>query len=129
MNAIHKNPSNMDNLNFATRWNIDEVETNYLKWLKEPQSLDPEWRLFFEGFHLGNDHQNHETISEVSTVEKPSMEAVNSDDAVEKHARLYGAIYSFRDIGHTQGTFDPLKEQIEETQDLAWSDLDLILRI
>ena len=54
---------------------------------------------FFEGFHLGNDHQNHETISEVSTVEKPSMEAVNSDDAVEKHARLYGAIYSFAILG------------------------------
>ena len=32
----------------------------------------------------------------------------------EKHARLYGAIYSFRDIGHTQGTFDPLKEKVEE---------------
>ena len=125
MNAIHKNPSNMDNLNFATRWNIDEVETNYLKWLKEPQSLDPEWRLFFEGFHLGNDHQNHETISEVSTVEKPSMESVNSDDAVEKHARLYGAIYSFRDIGHTQGTFDPLKEQIEGNPRLSLERLGL----
>ena len=80
---------------------------------------------FFEGFHLGNDHQNHETISEVSTVEKPSMESVNSDDAVEKHARLYGAIYSFRDIGHTQGTFDPLKEQIEGNPRLSMERLGL----
>ena len=54
----------MENSNFATRWNIDEVESNYLKWLKEPQTLDANWRLFFEGFHLGADSQNNESISE-----------------------------------------------------------------
>ena len=53
------------------------------------------------------------------------MESVNSDDAVEKHARLYGAIYSFRDIGHTQGTFDPLKEQIEGNPRLSMERLGL----
>ena len=56
----------MENLNFATRWNIDEVESNYLKWLKEPNSLDDTWRVFFEGFHLGSEHEGNETISEVS---------------------------------------------------------------
>ena len=75
---------------------------NYLKWLKEPQTLDANWRLFFEGFHLGADSQNNESISEVSSLEKSSVEVVDRNDAVEKHARLYGAIYSYRDIGHTQ---------------------------
>ena len=115
----------MENLNFATRWNIDEVESNYLKWLKEPNSLDDTWRLFFEGFHLGSDHQANETISEVSPTEKPSVEVVNRNDAVEKHARLYGAIYSYRDIGHTQGTFDPLKKEIEENPRLTLERLGL----
>ena len=119
----------MENSNFATRWNIDEVESNYLKWLKEPQTLDANWRLFFEGFHLGADAQINESISEVSSLEKSSVEVVNRNDAVEKHARLYGAIYSYRDIGHTQGTFDPLKEEIVETQDLVWNASGLILRI
>ena len=32
-----------------------------------------------------------------------------SASGIETHARLYGAIYAFRDIGHTQGTFDPLQ--------------------
>ena len=115
----------MENLNFATRWNIDEVESNYLKWLKEPNSLDDTWRVFFEGFHLGSDHQANETISEVSPTEKPSVEVVNRNDAVEKHARLYGAIYSYRDIGHTQGTFDPLKKEIEENPRLTLERLGL----
>ena len=115
----------MENLNFATRWNIDEVESNYLKWLKEPNSLDDTWRVFFEGFHLGSEHEGNETISEVSAAEKPSVEVVNRNDAVEKHARLYGAIYSYRDIGHTQGTFDPLKEEIEENPRLSLERLGL----
>ena len=26
----------MENLSFVTCWNIDEVDANYIKWLKEP---------------------------------------------------------------------------------------------
>ena len=105
----------MENLNFATRWNIDEVEANYLKWLNEPNALDPNWRVFFEGFHLGSDNLDLSSVSVASSNDKKhGSVAVAGDDAIEKHARLYGAIYSFRDIGHTQGTFDPLKEKVEE---------------
>ena len=50
---------------------------------------------------------------------------VDRNDAVEKHARLYGAIYSYRDIGHTQGTFDPLKEEIVENPRLSLERLGL----
>ena len=109
----------MENLNFATRWNVDEVESNYLKWLKEPSSLDPTWRVFFEGFHLGADGAgNHNISTTPAKVETPAQTATNHD-AIEKHARLYGAIYSFRDIGHTQGTFDPLKVEVEENPRLS----------
>ena len=109
----------MENLNFATRWNVDEVESNYLKWLKEPSSLDATWRVFFEGFHLGADGAgNHNISTTPAKVETPAQTATNHD-AIEKHARLYGAIYSFRDIGHTQGTFDPLKVEVEENPRLS----------
>ena len=109
----------MENLNFATRWNVDEVESNYLKWLKEPSSLDATWRVFFEGFHLGADGAgNHNISTAPAKVETPAQTATNHD-AIEKHARLYGAIYSFRDIGHTQGTFDPLKVEVEENPRLS----------
>ena len=109
----------MENLNFATRWNIDEVESNYLKWLKEPSSLDANWRVFFEGFHLGSDGTGSPAISESHESHEHTTESSISDNAIEKHARLYGAIYSFRDIGHTQATFDPLKEKIDENPRLT----------
>jgi len=109
----------MENLNFATRWNIDEVDANYIKWLKEPSSLDSSWRIFFEGFHLGSDRESGSNGVEVPVEETPKTKTSGNEDAIEKHARLYGAIYSYRDIGHTQGTFDPIKEEVEENPRLS----------
>jgi len=105
----------MNNPSFATRWNVDEIDRNYLKWLESPSELEPEWQYFFEGFHLGN-----EGGSSASTDDSPVTESVHADDSgIEKHARLYGAIYAFRDIGHTQATFDPLQAQINENPRLT----------
>ncbi|MBP52306.1 MAG: 2-oxoglutarate dehydrogenase E1 component [Opitutae bacterium] len=102
----------MDNPKFATRWNLDQIESNYDKWLLSPSSVDSNWQYFFEGFHLGN---NGDTM-----LSKPSRESNESpEDSIEKHARLYGAIYAFRDIGHTQGRFDPLRSEIEENPRLS----------
>ena len=115
----------MENSNFATRWNIDEVESNYLKWLKEPSSLDASWRTFFEGFHLGSDGTASNEQSLTTETHESLVQTANNNDAIEKHARLYGAIYSFRDIGHTQGTFDPLKEKVEGNPRLSLDRLGL----
>ena len=113
----------MENLNFATRWNIDEVDANYIKWLKEPSSLDSSWRIFFEGFHLGSDRESGPNGAEVPVEETLKSTTSSNEDASEKHARLYGAIYSFRDIGHTQGTFDPIKEEVQENPRLSMARL------
>ena len=43
----------MKNLNFATNWNSDLIESQYSIWLNDPESLDSDWRAFFEGFDLG----------------------------------------------------------------------------
>ncbi len=103
----------MNNPSFATRWNVDEIESNYLKWLEAPSELDPNWQYFFEGFHLGSENGS-------GAVPSDTVPSVNeSDSGIEKHARLYGAIYAFRDIGHTQGTFDPLESEIKENPRLS----------
>ena len=43
----------MKNLNFATNWNSDLIESQYSIWLNDAESLDSDWRAFFEGFDLG----------------------------------------------------------------------------
>lgn len=105
----------MNNPSFANRWNVDEIDRNYLRWLKSPSDLEPEWQYFFEGFHLGNEGSS----SPLPQPESSSSAVDSSDSAIEKHARLYGAIYAFRDIGHTQATFDPLQLNTEENPRLS----------
>ena len=45
-----KNPT------FASRWNVDEIDRQYALWLDSPSSVSTEWQYFFEGFHLGTEH-------------------------------------------------------------------------
>ena len=105
----------MENPTFASRWNVDEIDARYAQWIENPASLDAEWQYFFEGFHLGNNgNGGHASAS------NPTLSSnINSSGKVEKHARLYGAIYAFRSIGHTQATFNPLKEVTEENPRLS----------
>ena len=103
------------NPTFASRWNVDEIDRQYALWLESPSNVSTEWQYFFEGFHLGNNS------SSAPTNETPVQAAnpIKNVDVGEKHARLYGAIYSFRDIGHTQGTFDPLRDEVVENPRLS----------
>ena len=45
----------MENPIFATRWNLDEIDSNYLKWLEDRSSVGSNWQYFFEGFQLANE--------------------------------------------------------------------------
>ncbi len=94
----------MKNLNFATRWNADLIESQYLVWQKNPDKLDQQWRAFFEGFELGQ-----------TTPLPPAAGEVTSGDATavdsRKQARFTGAIYAFRSLGHTEANIDPLAKK------------------
>lgn len=104
----------MKNLSFASRWNADLVDENYQIWLREPGELDATWRAFFEGFELArqsdsssNGHHSSEEVVEDLLSSSPSV----GRDA-KKQARVIGAIYAFRSIGHTQARFNPLVREI-----------------
>ncbi len=112
-----------NNPSFASRWNVDEIDRQYDLWLRSPANVTMEWQYFFEGFHLGSDQKEKVIPPGENSIE--STPIANEEDPGEKHARLYGAIYAFRDIGHTQGTFDPLSEEVEENPRLSLKRLGL----
>jgi 2-oxoglutarate dehydrogenase E1 component len=77
----------------ATRWNLAVLEPAYERWRRDPNSVDPEWRLFLEGFELG---------AAGSTGE--GLQGRLQTDIV----RLIDA---YRDLGHFQAHLDPLSDQ------------------
>ena len=105
----------MKNPTFASRWNADVIDDNYLRWIQNADSVDNIWRAFFEGFELarnGMDHTGTSTSSGTvglsgSGEGRPGVTVVAVDP--KKQARFIGAIYAFRSIGHTQAHFNPIK--------------------
>jgi 2-oxoglutarate dehydrogenase E1 component len=77
---------------FATRWNLDAIEAAYQRWKQDPDSVDPSWRLFFEGFELASAHA-----------------AVPCADS-RAQAGIFRLIYAYRNLGHFLARLDPLSE-------------------
>ncbi|MGJ8650053.1 MAG: 2-oxoglutarate dehydrogenase E1 component [Opitutaceae bacterium] len=92
----------MKHSTIASRWNADLIDQNYEAWLSDPQSIDAEWRAFFEGFELAQSTAKTD-IANVS----PS----SADSDATRQARAIGLIYAYRSIGHTIAKFNPLDQE------------------
>ena len=90
----------MKNPTFASRWNADLIDQKYEIWQQDPSQLDAEWRAFFEGFALAQEYPKKKTTS---------TGGVSSHDA-RLQAKTAGAIYAYRNLGHTEAKLDPLSE-------------------
>jgi 2-oxoglutarate dehydrogenase E1 component len=82
----------MTRATFATRANLDAIETAYERWRQDPAAVDESWRIFFEGFELGT-----------AGTALPTMTAGAETSIV----RLIDA---YRDLGHFLARLDPLGE-------------------
>jgi 2-oxoglutarate dehydrogenase E1 component len=85
----------MNRPTIATRWNLDLIDAQYQRWRGDPQAVDESWRLFFEGFELGQ-------------AQPPSVAPASTDnDAQVSIVRL---IHVYRHLGHLMARLDPLGE-------------------
>ncbi|MCC5841453.1 MAG: 2-oxoglutarate dehydrogenase E1 component [Opitutales bacterium] len=100
----------MKNPSFATRWNADVIDEHYARWIDDPESLDPSWRAFFEGFQLASSASGAGSASAIGS---------EGDDRAIKQARFTGMIYAYRSIGHTQANINPLFREPPQNPRLA----------
>jgi 2-oxoglutarate dehydrogenase E1 component len=113
----------MNSLSLPTRANAAAIEAAYQLWLENPDSVDPTWRAFFQGFTLGN-----------SGGALPGGESASSDVAIIdslKQSHVHYLINSYRAIGHFEAHLDPLSDPPPvhpklslEQFDLSEADLD-----
>src|SRR3989440_2622877 len=89
---------------FANRSNLDLLEENYRRWQEDPESLDPSWLAFFEGFELGDLQLRNGAAA---------MAAAPAADAGEQplQTRVDGLVYAYRTLGHTIARIDPLADK------------------
>ena len=90
----------MNPVSVSERANASLIEEYHQRWLDNPDSVDPTWRAFFQGFALGGGQQ-------VTTPAAAPAGAINIVDSL-KQAHVHYLINAYRSIGHTQADIDPL---------------------
>jgi 2-oxoglutarate dehydrogenase E1 component len=97
----------MHSVPLAARDNSDLIEAAYAQWLDNPDSVDPTWRAFFQGFTLGN---THAAPGGKPTAAAASAAGVHVIDSY-KQAQIIRYINAHRSHGHLEAHLDPLGEK------------------
>ena len=83
------------------RANVDLIDQKYVEWKEDPNSVDQNWAMFFEGFELG--------LTQPASPRKgitagPETEIVGGLDMAMR-ARIITLVESYRTLGHTSHVF------------------------
>ncbi|HTL66122.1 MAG TPA: 2-oxoglutarate dehydrogenase E1 component [Lacunisphaera sp.] len=81
----------------SERANAGLIEEYQQRWLDNPESVDPTWRAFFQGFTLASSGQ----------APSAAPAGAMAQDSL-KQAHVHYLINAYRAIGHTQAHLDPL---------------------
>ena len=106
----------MSSLTLSTRPNSEVIEAAYTAWLDNPDSVDPTWRAFFQGFtlcHAGSGSPAGAPAGGVSLIDSLKQSLVHS------------LISHYRWLGHTQAHLDPLSDPPPPSPRLALSEFGL----
>jgi 2-oxoglutarate dehydrogenase E1 component len=85
----------MNRSTVANRYNLDLLDEYYQRWRNNPASVDDSWRIFFEGYDLG---QSGRVAGSA-----PDQNAARAQAAVTR------LIDAYREIGHYLADLDPLR--------------------
>ena len=92
-------------LNAASTAYFDEL---YEQYLKSPDSVEPSWRAFFQGFDFGQDGSSSHSIEEVAADDdycEPQLQNL------EKEFRVIKLIEGYRTRGHLFTQTNPVRER------------------
>jgi len=79
----------LERISSLNRSNLEYIENLYQTFLESPDSLEPQWKLFFEGVEFAQKLPGQSTFS-------------------EKEIGVYDLIEHYRDYGHLKAKLDPL---------------------
>ncbi len=97
----------MNSIPVAARANSDLIEAAYAQWLDNPDSVDPTWRAFFQGFTLGNTSAAPGAKPTAAAAAAAGVKVVDS----YKQAQIIRYINAHRSHGHLEANLDPLGEK------------------
>jgi 2-oxoglutarate dehydrogenase E1 component len=93
------------------------IESLYQAYQNDPASVDPGWRVFFEGFEFGQNGNGHAA----ETVAIP----VGDAGSIQKELAVMTIIQGFRSRGHLLSTTNPIRPRRDRMPHLDLADVNL----
>lgn len=99
----------MNRSSLPTHANTAVIEAAYERWSQNPDSVDPTWRAFFQGFALGSNGASPSAA--LAAADGQAATAANAPiiDSL-KQSRVHHLINTYRSLGHLEAHLDPLSE-------------------
>ena len=114
----------MNRSSVPTHANAAVIEAAYELWSQNPDSVDPTWRAFFQGFTLGSNGASPAAALASADGDAEAAVAMPVIDSL-KQSRVHELINLYRSLGHLEAHLDPLSDAPGAHPKLSLSQLGL----
>lgn len=108
----------MKDFSFVTNSHPAYIESLYQDFRKDPNSVDPDWVKFFEGFDFAVSNVNGNKAAASAPVAGGSTSLPVSDDQLAKELGVYRLIQAYRKKGHLIAKTNPIRERKDRKANL-----------
>jgi len=110
----------MDRYTYISNAHGAYIEELYKTFLEAPESIDPSWKRFFEGFEFSLDYKDDAT----KTNGDDQYDQIVTEDAV-KETRVRELIHGYRTRGHLKSDTNPIRSRRQHKVYLDFADFGL----
>lgn len=109
----------MDKFSFLNAVHPSYIAELYEKYLQYPDSVEPSWRAFFQGFDFGSENSAHEFFGTAEAPETPQYDVGEVCADVIKEFQVVKLIDGYRTRGHLFTRTNPVRERRKYAPTLA----------
>jgi 2-oxoglutarate dehydrogenase E1 component len=109
----------MDKFSFLNAIHPTQIAELYEKYLQYPDSVEPSWRAFFQGFDFGSENSAHEFFGTTEPAETPEYDVGAICADVIKEFQVVKLIDGYRTRGHLFTKTNPVRDRRKYTPTLA----------
>src|SRR5690606_21940658 len=101
----------MDRFSFLNAAHTDFFSDLYEQYLVSPDSVEPSWRAFFQGFDFGTSPYGEDFANEFAHYANNQISTGQAPDKVQKEFKVLNLIEAYRTRGHLFTKTNPVRER------------------
>src|SRR5690606_7394410 len=112
----------MDRFSFLNAVHSEYIDNLYEKYKQYPDSVEPSWRSFFQGFDFGSQSYNGFSIEDLTNIQS-TVTGIPED--IQKEFKVIDLINAYRKRGHLFTKTNPVRSRRTYAPDLSLENFGL----